>query len=362
MAINPNILFKGGLVSPFSSYQEGQRIAQERDLREQQLGLANLQAQEAERKAEQAQILDPLKLEQQQLVMNALRRDEEREIKKTALGERYRSGELTEDEFITEYSGLYPSTIPGRIQKRKAHQQAERKYLLDREDKLAERKIKQDRLFNDTQRFAFDQLKLQYELDKPFREEKINQSFMANELSANLAQKRNPNVRLTKEKLKDVTARSVKTPQVMRIVSDINNDITQYGTEQLPSKAKKRMEANLRLLQGILKSEKFINLGVLTGPDLEFLEDITGDPTGFFNLSAENILEKMGTLKKNTIEEFNTAMVNNGFNAFSENEIINLIPKSPGKGENKAGVAGSLSIPGGGQVFLDPNTGKWMTQ
>jgi hypothetical protein len=163
-------------------------------------------------------------------------------------------------------------------------------------------------------------------MEAPFRNEAINQQFLNQELSGNLASKRNPDIRLTENKLKDVTERSVKTPQVIRIITDLNTDIAKYGTEQAPTEIKARMESNLKTLQGILKSEKFINLGVLTGPDLEFLNSITGDPTGWSNWNADRVSTRLNTVKNNTLQEFNTAMQNNGFKPFSEQEVINLIP------------------------------------
>ena len=58
------------------------------------------------------------------------------------------------------------------------------------------------------------------------------------------------------------------------------------GYEMFSTREAKLAKSRMRDIQLDLKAEDMKNLGVLTGPDLELLEDITSkDPTGFFTTS-----------------------------------------------------------------------------
>lgn len=134
---------------------------------------------------------------------------------------------------------------------------------------------------------------------------------------------------LTQKKVDYITELNSNAPAVFNISNSIIDELDKGGIASLPDVRKAALQTELRQLQAILKSEKFINLGVLTGPDLDFLDDITGDPTRFtekINLfGGENrVKTRLQSLLKNTRRQTNDKLNARGIKSFNEDDFSKL--------------------------------------
>lgn len=110
-------------------------------------------------------------------------------------------------------------------------------------------------------------------------------------------------------------------------MTELQSLIDKYGYEKAPTLIKAKMGALLHNIQGDLKSENFVNLGVLTGNDYEFLLEMTGDPTKLDLLYGG---KKASTKLKETLNyslgKVNTKLSQKGFEPLSVDEWKNLVP------------------------------------
>ena len=153
---------------------------------------------------------------------------------------------------------------------------------------------------------------------------------------------------LTQKKVDYITDLNSHAPAVFNIANTIIDELGKGGIASLPDSRKAALQTELRQLQAILKSEKFINLGVLTGPDLDFLDDITGDPTRFTELinifgGEERVKTRLESLIKNTRRQTNDKLNARGFESFNEKDFSKLQLEVNFGSEEEARRAGKIN-------------------
>lgn len=86
--------------------------------------------------------------------------------------------------------------------------------------------------------------------------------------------------------------------------------IEKHGAEVMPGEVKTRLNSLARDIQLNAKNEDLYGLGVLTGPDLQLLEEIIDAPTGFW----ENLNPMAGKMSQNKAQQFRD-MINTRINS-----------------------------------------------
>lgn len=364
--IDPNVLFKGGQISPFTSFQKGLGAARERQQFDQQSALRDLQMQQAGLGLEQQQYMQPLQRRKSELGLGQVERDIQNQEIMRGLGESLASGEITEDQFLQEYQGLFPEQVPAMIQKRKAQEAATQKFLAEQAEKERKFQLEQKKLNYQQSKDTIDRQIAQMQ---PMLNYNFDQAKLSNQLSSDLQNKHIKGRGLTQDMVKNVTKSTVLTAPVLKQIDKILEAIKDEKIlgliDKIPGEKKARLESDLRQLQLVYKSEEFANLGVLTGPDLELLNAITGDPTALFNLNASSARAKLNSMKKNILQGYNSKLRQNNFKPFNSKELINTVPDFQEK-ETPTETNYNLiptSTPTGSPytaVYFDAATGKVM--
>jgi hypothetical protein len=350
---DPSIYFQKKPFDPFQSIMSGLAMGQQLKQRQLEMGLAKLASAQAERRlaldekelglSEQKFGLEkelmPMRLKKEDLELqsaglsldtNRLKLGEaqkaiEKQKKLEDVGERFAKGEIGQNEFNANYMELYPETIPVNLEKQ-AKAKAE-KDKLEMEQKQWNLEY-QRKLNNDLSEKSWKEFQKEYQIKKPFIENQIEQDKLESSLWGTLKAKRVEGQTLTPKTVENVTRKTANTSTLFSYIDSIKGLVKKHGTEQMPTEAKAQLQSSMRQLQGLLKSEDFINLGVLTGPDLGFLEDITGDPTGIYNMRSDRIISRLDELDKGTLTKFNNDLMVSGFKPFARNEFVK-VPDAP---------------------------------
>lgn len=336
MAIDPNILFQGGLANfqPVTSFMQGRQFAQQqaeaeqlRRMRQQQMGLADLQYQQAVQEQPYLQRMRELQQKKAEMGLAGLQQEQDIQQKMSQLGSEYISGNLTDQEFLNRAYSLRPQQLTSSIEQRRVQEAATQKYLAEEARKEREFALQEKKFSYEQQKDAINR---QIDLMKPQIEYDFDQQKLASQLSDDLFKKKIPGRGLTQKQVEKVTESTVLTAPVLKQINDILGlikDETVFGPlDKIPSKKKAELESKMRQLQIVYKGEQFAGLGVLTGPDLDLLNAITGDPTALFSLSAGNARAKLNSMKKNILSGYNTKLRQNNFNPFKEDELISTVP------------------------------------
>ncbi len=113
-----------------------------------------------------------------------------------------------------------------------------------------------------------------------------------------------PKVRLDKAEVQNIRSAHADAEVMKGLIAELDGLIEKNGLEILPGPDKVRMQTLLRQLQLKAKGPAFAQLGVLSGPDLAILEDLTGDPTDWKSLfkgGAEGVRTRLGVFN-NTLQ------------------------------------------------------------
>jgi hypothetical protein len=368
MAVNfdPNIYFQQQPLDIFGSIAKGLAFAQQMKEQKQRMGLAALESEmskqrlalgnrEADLRAQEfglKQTMLPLEMQARQqelesaglgfesnrLKLGQAQREIEKQKKFEEIGAQFAKGDIGRNEFNAKYFELYPEQIQPTLEKQD-------KLKIEQEKMENERKqwnLEYQRKLNaDMTDKSWKDFQKEYQLQKPFLENQIEQEKLESSLWSKLKEKRVAGQTLTPKMVDDVSRKTASTSTLFSYLDNIQGLIKKHGTEQMPTEAKAQLQSSMRQLQGLLKSEDFINLGVLTGPDLGFLEDITGDPTSIYNVRADRILSRLNELDKGTLTKFNNDLVVNGFKPFKRDEFIK-VPQDTKVGQYTVRPKGNL--------------------
>lgn len=318
---------------------EKERLAREKELDPFKKQLAETQLETAqfglEQKKEQAQRINETK------------------DKLESLDKFYSEGAMPDDQYL-KLQAQITGDLAGYLKQKQAQEanqeilkaQAE-KEAFDRNLKLMEFQRKSQKDKNDLIQKQIDR---ELEINKPIREYQFNQQVFAQELSPQLNEKKKPNVGLNAKRVEEVTKVTSLTAPLLNQLRTLQGLIDQYGVEKAPTEAKRRMEGMLTQIQLDLKSEPFANLGVLTGPDLDILTNLTGDPTAFTNFSSKNAKTKLKEVEKYLMNKTNTKLGQTGFKPFTVQEMLKLVPPI---------IEGDAKTPSVNQLNTPQNQSIW---
>jgi len=129
---------------------------------------------------------------------------------------------------------------------------------------------------------------------------------------------------LTPENVTFLTDGTEGASKILRNTDELLSLMESYGLEKLPGTAREKMKTLIGNIGLQYKSKEFANLGVLTGPDLEILLSVTGDPTSFTALSSDVQKEKLLQFRKGLIEGYNKGLIVRGFNPVIGSELSSI--------------------------------------
>jgi hypothetical protein len=112
-----------------------------------------------------------------------------------------------------------------------------------------------------------------------------------------------PGATPTMDDAKQFKEAAVSAGNMSKAIDDLMSLVNQHGTEVAPTQAKSLMQAKLRDIQMLAKSPALYQLGVLTGPDMQILEQVTSDPTSWAShinpWGGDNAIKNLQALKGN---------------------------------------------------------------
>lgn len=103
-----------------------------------------------------------------------------------------------------------------------------------------------------------------------------------------------------------------------KLIDELDGLVAKNGIKVWPDSDKVKMQADLKQLQLKAKGKAFAELGVLSGPDLAILEDLTGDPTdvmSVFKGGAEGVRSRLGVFKNVLNSGMEEARRSHGYSA-----------------------------------------------
>ena len=118
---------------------------------------------------------------------------------------------------------------------------------------------------------------------------------------------------LTPENVKTLTTATEGASKILDNTNQLLTLIDKYGLEKLPTSEQARMKTLIGNIALQYKGKDFANLGVLTGPDLDILMSVTGDPTSFSALSSDIQGQKLRQFKSGLISGYNKTLISRGF-------------------------------------------------
>lgn len=136
---------------------------------------------------------------------------------------------------------------------------------------------------------------------------------------------------LTPENVKTITAGTEGASKILDNTDKLMDLLNKHGLEQLPGAEREQMKTLIGNIALQYKSKEFANLGVLTGPDLDILLSVTGDPTSFTALTADIQKQKLGQFREGLINGYNKALLTRGFNPVNPDELssMGVVKSSP---------------------------------
>ncbi len=93
-----------------------------------------------------------------------------------------------------------------------------------------------------------------------------------------------PKVKLDKAEVQNIRSARADAEVMKEKIDQLDSLIQKNGLQMLPGKDKVEMQSLLKQLQLKAKGPAFAQLGVLSGPDMSILEELTGDPTDWKSL------------------------------------------------------------------------------
>jgi hypothetical protein len=126
---------------------------------------------------------------------------------------------------------------------------------------------------------------------------------------------------LTPQAVKDITGASEGASKILRSTNKIIDMVNDEGLALLPGKRKAKMETLISDMALTYKGVDFAGLGVLTGPDLDILLNIMGNPTSFAGLTADIQNEKLNEFRDLLISGYNKKLDTRGFNPITPEQI-----------------------------------------
>ena len=129
---------------------------------------------------------------------------------------------------------------------------------------------------------------------------------------------------LTPQAVKEVTAATEGVSKILRSTDKLIDMVGDNGLQFLPGKEKARMETLLSDMALTYKGEEFAGLGVLTGPDLDILLKIMGDPTTLSATTADIQRVKLEEFRNMLLAGYNKKLDSRGFNPITPEQINSI--------------------------------------
>jgi len=129
---------------------------------------------------------------------------------------------------------------------------------------------------------------------------------------------------LTPLAVKEIVGATEGVSKILRSTDKLYEMVGKNGLQVLPGKEKAKMETLLSDMALTYKGEDFAGLGVLTGPDLDILLNIMGDPTKLSGMSAEIQKTKLNEFREMLIDGYNKKLDSRGFNPVDANSIKSI--------------------------------------
>ncbi len=109
-----------------------------------------------------------------------------------------------------------------------------------------------------------------------------------------------PGVQVSPTEVSNLRTGHAESRVMSKLIDDLDGMVAKNGLKVWPDADKVRMQTLLKQLQLKAKGKAFAELGVLSGPDLAILEELTGDPTDVmtaFKGGAEGVRARLKVFK-----------------------------------------------------------------
>jgi len=126
---------------------------------------------------------------------------------------------------------------------------------------------------------------------------------------------------LTPLAVKEVTSATEGVSKILRSTDKLIDMVDKNGLEFLLGEGKAKMETLLSDMALTYKGEAFAGLGVLTGPDLDILLDVMGNPTKLAATTADIQLAKLKEFREMLLAGYDKKLDARGFNPISHDQI-----------------------------------------
>ena len=126
---------------------------------------------------------------------------------------------------------------------------------------------------------------------------------------------------LTPLAVKEVTSATEGVSKILRSTDKLIDMVDKNGLEFLLGEGKAKMETLLADMALTYKGEAFAGLGVLTGPDLDILLDVMGNPTKLAATTADIQKAKLNEFREMLLAGYDKKLDARGFNPVSPNQI-----------------------------------------
>ncbi len=127
---------------------------------------------------------------------------------------------------------------------------------------------------------------------------------------------RDRGIKLAPDEVKNLRTRIGDTKSIKGAIDKLERLVEKHGVEAWPTNARAEMEGMLKHLQLLAKGEALYKLGVLSGPDMDILTAITGDPTkwsAIFKGDSSGVLTKLRTMRENLDGNLASALEAHGY-------------------------------------------------
>ncbi len=127
-----------------------------------------------------------------------------------------------------------------------------------------------------------------------------------------------PSVQVGPTEIANLRTGHAESQVMSKLIDELDGLVAKNGITVWPSADKTRMQADLKQLQLKAKGKAFAELGVLSGPDLAILEDLTGDPTNVMSVfkgGADGVRERLQVFKQTLDSGMEEARHAHGYSA-----------------------------------------------